>query len=68
VPERRGANVAPPRLLFRGHYLQANVSWDLGPDGRALVLQGLPPARINTLRVVTDLPSLLEAKRAVERK
>ena len=51
-----------PRLLFEGHYLQSNVSWDVGPDGRFLLLQGLPSVRLNALRVATDLPGLLEAK------
>jgi hypothetical protein len=62
VPGRRGADAAQPRLLFQGHFLQAIESWDLGPDGRFLLLQGLPPARLTTLRVVTNLPRLLEAK------
>jgi Tol biopolymer transport system component len=62
VPDRRGADAAPPRLLFQGHYLQAEESWDMGPDGRFLLLQGLRPARLTTLRVVTGLPRLLEAK------
>jgi hypothetical protein len=62
VPDRRGADAGEPRLLFQGHYLQAVESWDLGPDGRFLLLQGLPPVRLTTLRVMTGLPSLLEAK------
>jgi len=62
VPGRIGVVAGPPRLLFQGHYLQANISWDLGPDGRFLLLQGLPPVRLTTLRVMTGLPSLLAAK------
>jgi Tol biopolymer transport system component len=63
VPDRRGADAAQPRLLLQGHYLQAVESWDLGPDGRFLLLQGLPPVQARTLRVVTGLPGLIRGKR-----
>lgn len=49
-----------PRLLFEGHFLQAFGSWDRGPDGRFLVLQGTPRLRAARLNVITNFPRFLE--------
>ena len=51
-----------PRLLFRGGFLQALASWDLGPDGRLLLLQGEAPVRLTHLHIITNLPRYLEQK------
>ncbi|HVT40305.1 MAG TPA: serine/threonine-protein kinase [Gemmatimonadaceae bacterium] len=49
-----------PRLLFEGQFLQAFGSWDRGPDGRFLVLQGTPRLRAPRLNVITNFPRFLE--------
>jgi hypothetical protein len=53
-----------PRLLFEGDYLQAWASWDMGPDGRLLLLQGVPPLRLTRLNVITNFRRYLEQKLA----
>lgn len=58
-PEGTGA---PPRLLLRGAFNQALSSWDLGPDGRFLLLEGLPPMRATHLNVITNFPRYVEEK------
>ena len=58
----------PPRLLFRGGFLQALASWDLGPDGRLLLLQGAAPVRLTHLHVITNLPRYLEQKLGATRR
>jgi eukaryotic-like serine/threonine-protein kinase len=62
VPLSGSPPSSPGRLLFEGHFLQAEASWDLGPDGRFLLLQGPPPIRLTRLRVITDFPRFLETK------
>ena len=51
-----------PGLLFTGGFLQALASWDQGPDGRLLLLQGEPPVRLTSLHVITNLPRFLEQR------
>ncbi|HUQ82741.1 MAG TPA: protein kinase [Gemmatimonadaceae bacterium] len=56
-----------PRLLFDGAYLQAWASWDMGPDGRLLLLQGVPPLHLTRLNVITNFRRYLEQKLAQAR-
>ena len=51
-----------PKLIFTGPYVQAWSSWDRAPDGRFLVLQGPPRARLKTLNVMTHFTTLLDQK------
>jgi tRNA A-37 threonylcarbamoyl transferase component Bud32 len=57
-----GATPRAPRLLFQGHFLQANASWALGPGGRFLLLAGqnAPPAR--AIGVITNFPTFVDRK------
>ena len=52
----------PPRVLFQGIYSQAWESWELGPDGRLLLLQGEAPIRLTRLNVITSFPRFLAEK------
>jgi hypothetical protein len=65
---RAGEQPSPPRKVFDGnaqHYLQANNwSYDVGPDGRLLVIQGGPPTRVTRLEVMTNFPEFVRAKLA----
>jgi hypothetical protein len=48
-------NAAPPRLLFSGPF--ANVpgpSYDVGPDGRFVMIEGPPEAPVTRLNVVLN--------------
>ena len=60
-----GAELKPagaPRLLFQGNYLQAWASWELGPDERFLLLQGVAPIRLAHLNVITNFPRFLSER------
>ena len=52
----------PPHVLFEGNYLQAWASWELGPDGRLLLMQGQAPVRLTRLNVITNFPRFLTEK------
>jgi WD40 repeat protein len=64
VPSQPAADgkLTPPRLVFRGSYNQAWASWDLAPDGKLLLLQGMPPVRTTHLNVLTNFPRYVHAK------
>jgi hypothetical protein len=54
VSARDGLTVGKPRVLFEGRYLNvANKSYDVGPDGRFLLLLGPPEETTGHLDVVT---------------
>ena len=54
VSTRDGLTVGKPRLLFEGRYLNvADKSYDVGPDGRFLLLLGPPEETVDHLDVVT---------------
>ena len=57
-----GETPSPPRLLFQGQFNQALASWDLGPDGRFLLLQGAPSVRATHLNVITNFPRFVADK------
>ncbi len=57
-----GGTVAPPRLRLRGSFNQAFSSWELGPDGRFLLLEGPPPMRATHLNVIANFPRYVEEK------
>ncbi len=57
-----GETPEPPRLLFEGQYNQAKASWDLGPDGRFLLLMGVPAVRATHLNVLTNFPRFVAEK------
>ena len=62
-----GADLKPvgaPRVLFQGAFLQAWASWELGPDGRFLLLQGERPIRLARLNVMTGFPRFLQERLA----
>ena len=47
--------VGKPRLLFTGPFLNVRAkSYDVGPDGRFLLLLGPPEQTVGHLDVVTD--------------
>lgn len=49
-----GLTVGKPRLLFQGRYLNVrDKSYDVGPDGRFLLLLGPPEETTRSLDVVT---------------
>jgi hypothetical protein len=51
---RSGLSVGKPRLLFEGRYLNVwSKSYDVGPDGRFLLLLGPPEETVGHLDVVT---------------
>jgi eukaryotic-like serine/threonine-protein kinase len=50
-----GLSVGKPRVLFQGRYLNVrDKSYDVGPDGRFLLLLGPPEETTGRLDVVTD--------------
>ncbi|HEY6108185.1 MAG TPA: protein kinase [Gemmatimonadales bacterium] len=54
VSTRGGLTVGRPRLLFEGRYLNVwSKSYDVGPDGRFLLLLGPPEETVGHLDVVT---------------
>ncbi len=54
VSTRNGLTVGKPRVLFEGRYLNvAAKSYDVGPDGRFLLLLGPPEETAGHLDVVT---------------
>jgi serine/threonine-protein kinase len=54
VSTRSGLTVGKPRLLFEGRYLNVwSKSYDVGPDGRFLLLLGPPEETTGHLDVVT---------------
>ncbi len=57
-----GETPETPRLLFEGQYNQARASWDLGPDGRFLLLMGVPSVRATHLNVITNFPRYVAEK------
>ncbi len=57
-----GESPAPPHLIFEGQFNQALASWDVGPDGRFLLLLGVPPIRATHLNVITNFPRYVEEK------
>jgi eukaryotic-like serine/threonine-protein kinase len=60
VSTRPGLTVGKPRVLFEGRYLNVREkSYDVGPDGRFLVLLGPPEETTGHLDVVTGLFSEL---------
>jgi dipeptidyl aminopeptidase/acylaminoacyl peptidase len=57
-----GGMEAKQQLLFRGHFLQARISWGLGPDGRLLLLAGPNPPPANRLNVLTNFPAYVKQR------
>jgi len=54
VSTHNGLTVGKPRLLFEGRFLNVWAkSYDVGPDGRFLLLAGPPEETVNHLDVVT---------------
>jgi len=54
VSSRGGLTVGKPRVLFEGRYLNVSrKSYDVGPDGRFLLLLGRPEETVGHLDVVT---------------
>ena len=63
VVPTNGALPQRPRLLFKGAFNNADgASWALAPDGRLLLLQGLPLIRATHLNVITNFPRFIEEK------
>ena len=54
VSDRNGLTVGKPRLLFEGRFLNVSAkSYDVGPDGRFLLLLGPPEETVGHLDVAT---------------
>jgi len=60
VSTRSGLSVGKPRLLFEGRYMNVwSKSYDVGPDGRFLLLLGPPEETVGHLDVVTGFLTAL---------
>ena len=57
-----GGKLPTPRLVLRGTYNQAYASWELAPDGRLLLLQGIPPVKMQHLNVITNFQRFVNQK------
>ena len=69
VSTRGGLTVGRPRLLFEGRYLNVRAkSYDVGPDGRFLLLLGPPEETVGQLDVVTGCFTKLRRLAPLERK
>jgi len=69
VSTRDGLTVGKPRVLFEGRYLNVrNKSYDVGPDGRFLLLLGPPEETAGHLDVVTGFFAKLRRLAPAEKK
>jgi hypothetical protein len=69
VSTRSGFSVGKPRLLFEGRYLNVwSKSYDVGPDGRFLLLLGPPEETTGHLDVVTGFLAELRRRAPAGRK
>ncbi len=58
-----------PRVLFEGRYLNVRAkSYDVGPDGRFLLLLGPPEETVGHLDVVTGVFAELRRLAPAEKK
>ena len=62
APATPAAIPAAPRLLARGHFLQADASWAMAADGRLLLLAGHEEPPVRQLQVLTNFPAFVEQK------
>ena len=62
VPASGAAATGPPRLLFDGHFLQANASWAMASDGRFLILAGPREVPARQIQVLTHFPVYVEQR------
>ncbi|MEO8201028.1 MAG: protein kinase [Gemmatimonadota bacterium] len=69
VDTRGSLTVGKPRLLFQGRYLNVRAkSYDVGPDGRFLLLLGPPEETIGQLNIITGLFSEMRRLAPASRK